>query len=103
MDDERVMTRHTTRQGTFSQGSNLFGTQTGTPTPQGTNPRSGFPTATGPQLAGYTPQGAPIYVNVPSHGGTKHLKAEEFAKGGRRSVSDYTAFSNREGWSKWQR
>eukprot|EP00977_Amphora_coffeiformis_P026835 scaffold30994_cov92-Amphora_coffeaeformis.AAC.1 len=77
----------TTRQGTFSQGSNLFGTQTGTPTPQGTNPRSG----------------EPIYVNVPSHGGTKHSKAEEFAKGGRRSVSDYTAFSNREGWSKWQR
>eukprot|EP00977_Amphora_coffeiformis_P022972 scaffold11999_cov99-Amphora_coffeaeformis.AAC.1 len=71
--------------------------------PQGTNPRSGFTTATGPQLAGYTPQGAPIYVNVPSHGGTKHSKAEEFAKGGRRSVSDYTAFSNREGWSKWQR
>eukprot|EP00977_Amphora_coffeiformis_P023269 scaffold12787_cov96-Amphora_coffeaeformis.AAC.1 len=69
----------------------------------GTNPRLGFSTATGPQLAGYTPQGAPIYVNVPSHGGTKHSKAEEFAKGGRRSVSDYTAFSNREGWSKWQR
>eukprot|EP00977_Amphora_coffeiformis_P010804 scaffold2529_cov147-Amphora_coffeaeformis.AAC.1 len=91
------------RQGTFSQGSNLFGTQTGTPTPQGTNPRSGSSTATGTQLAGYTPHGAPIYVNVPSHGGTKHSKAEEFAKGSRRSVSDYTAFSNREGWSKWQR
>eukprot|EP00977_Amphora_coffeiformis_P026855 scaffold31173_cov221-Amphora_coffeaeformis.AAC.1 len=93
----------TARQGTFTQRSNLFGTQTGTPTLQGTNPRSGFSTATGPQLAGYTPQGAPIYVNVPSHGGTKHSKAEEFAKGSRRSISDYTAFSNREGWSKWQR
>eukprot|EP00977_Amphora_coffeiformis_P023150 scaffold12265_cov87-Amphora_coffeaeformis.AAC.1 len=88
-------TTQTARQGTFSQGSNLFGTQTGTPTPQGTNPRSGFPTATGPQLAGYTPQGAPIYVNVPSHGGSKHSKAKEFAKGGQRSVSDYTTFSNR--------
>eukprot|EP00977_Amphora_coffeiformis_P013780 scaffold3680_cov146-Amphora_coffeaeformis.AAC.1 len=30
----------TNRQGTFSKGSNLFGTQTGTSTPQGTNPRS---------------------------------------------------------------
>eukprot|EP00977_Amphora_coffeiformis_P023153 scaffold12289_cov89-Amphora_coffeaeformis.AAC.1 len=75
----------TARQGTFTQRSNLFGTQTGTPMPQGTNPRSGFSTATGPRLAGYTPQGAPIYVNVPGHGGTKHSKAEEFAKGGRRS------------------
>eukprot|EP00977_Amphora_coffeiformis_P016612 scaffold5172_cov155-Amphora_coffeaeformis.AAC.3 len=90
------------RQGTFPQGSNLFGTQFSTSTMQGTNPRLGLSTATGPQLAGYTPQGAPIYVNVPSHGGTKHSKAEEFAKGGRRSVSDYTAFSNRKGWSKWQ-
>eukprot|EP00977_Amphora_coffeiformis_P026140 scaffold24204_cov105-Amphora_coffeaeformis.AAC.1 len=73
------------RQGTFTQRSNLFGTQIGTSTTQGTNPRSGFSTATGTQLAGYTSQGAPIYVNVPSHGGTKHLKAEEFAKGGQRS------------------
>eukprot|EP00977_Amphora_coffeiformis_P013959 scaffold3819_cov204-Amphora_coffeaeformis.AAC.4 len=76
------------QQGTFSQGSNLFGTQTSTSTTQGTNPRSGFSRATGPELAGYTPQGAPIYVNVSSHGGTKHSKAEEFAKGGPRSVSD---------------
>eukprot|EP00977_Amphora_coffeiformis_P003759 scaffold746_cov137-Amphora_coffeaeformis.AAC.2 len=61
------------RQGTFTQRSNLFGTQTGTSTTQGTNPRSGFSTATGPQLASYTPQGAPIYVNVPSHSALLHV------------------------------
>eukprot|EP00977_Amphora_coffeiformis_P014946 scaffold4265_cov127-Amphora_coffeaeformis.AAC.1 len=96
-------TTQTARQRKFSQGSNLFGTQSGTLTTQGTNPRSGFSTATGHQLAGYTPQVAPIYVNVPSHHGSKHSKAVEFAKGSRQSVSDYTTFSNRKGWSKWQR
>ena len=50
-------------------------------------------------------------VPVPTGPGTITLqlpakessKAVEFDKGSRRSVSDYTSLSNKEGWAKWQR
>jgi hypothetical protein len=73
-------------------------------TPQRSGVRFGGTTTIPPTS---TPPGAPpvgggqqqVIVTQPQ----RYSKAAEFDKGGRRSVSDYATFSNREGWSKWRR
>ena len=44
------------------------------------------------------------WPNPHTYGGTPtYSRAADFDKGGRRSVSDYSTFSNKEQWSKWNR